>query len=80
MDLLLTDVLHPGAMQGTAVAEAVRARCGHVPVLFMSGYPRDVIVREGRVVEGVNLLEKPFSPDVLIERVRECLDGSSPAD
>lgn len=80
VDLLLTDVLLPGAMQGTAVAEAVRARCGHVPVLFMSGYPRDVIVREGRVVEGVNLLEKPFSPDVLIERVRECLDGSSPVD
>ena len=41
----------------------------------MSGYPREVIAKAGRLSEGVNYLEKPFTPATLLRRVRELLDA-----
>jgi DNA-binding response OmpR family regulator len=46
-------------------------------VLFMSGYSENVIVHQGVIDEGVNLIEKPFSVDDLLRRIREILDGDS---
>ena len=43
-------------------------------MLYVSGYTRDAIVHAGRLDEGVNYLEKPFTPDGLSRRVREVLD------
>jgi two-component system cell cycle sensor histidine kinase/response regulator CckA len=74
VDMLLTDVVLPGTMQGNEVAEAVRLLYPRLPVLYMSGYTRDAIVHAGRLDEGVNYLEKPFTPDGLARRVREVLD------
>jgi DNA-binding response OmpR family regulator len=42
----------------------------------MSGYPGDEMVRRGLVSEGIDLLHKPFTPAVLLERVRAALDGA----
>jgi two-component system cell cycle sensor histidine kinase/response regulator CckA len=75
VDMLLTDVVLPGSMQGNEVAEAVRLLYPRLPVLYMSGYTRDAIVHAGRLDEGVNYLEKPFTPDGLAHRVREVLDS-----
>ena len=73
-DLLLSDLILPGELQGHQVArEAERLRPG-LPVLFMSGYSRDAVMHAGRLDEGVNYLEKPFTPDILTKRVREVLD------
>jgi two-component system, cell cycle sensor histidine kinase and response regulator CckA len=72
--LLLTDVVLPGRMQGNDVAALAVASHPHLPVLYMSGYPRDAIVNAGRLHIGVNYLDKPFSPSVLVERIRELLD------
>jgi len=72
--LLFTDVVMPG-MNGRELADAVRARAPGIKVLFTTGYARDAIVNEGRLEEGVALLQKPFTAAALARRVREELDG-----
>src|SRR5680860_252325 len=72
--LLLTDVALPG-MSGKALAESLAVKQGVQPrVLFMSGYIQDDIVREGRLAASVDFLEKPFTSEGLLGKVREVLD------
>jgi DNA-binding response OmpR family regulator len=75
VDLLLSDVVLPGKMNGVQLAEAVSVLRPGLKVLFMSGYPRDTVARTGRLDLGVNYLPKPFTPDGLARRVREVLEG-----
>jgi DNA-binding response OmpR family regulator len=72
--LLLTDVVMPG-MNGRQVAEAAQRAWPAVRVLFMSGYAQDIIVHHGVVDAGLELLEKPFTSEGLLERVRAALGG-----
>jgi two-component system, cell cycle sensor histidine kinase and response regulator CckA len=73
-DLLLTDVVLPGEMQGPDLARELLSQRPQLPVLFMSGYPRQTIGRAGRLDEGVNLLEKPFTGETLAAAVRLVLN------
>ena len=73
-DLLLTDVVLPGGMQGSDLARSLRFSQPRLPVLYMSGYTRDAIVHAGRLDKGVNYLAKPFTPDALGSMVRAVLD------
>ena len=73
IDLLLTDVVLPGGMNGDELALQVQDRCPHINVLFTSGYVQDsIILSKG---SGLNLLAKPYRRDSLAERVRDTLDG-----
>jgi PAS domain S-box-containing protein len=72
-DLLISDVVLPG-MNGKQLADRlVRERPG-LKVLFMSGYPGDLISRRGMEPDNVDLLHKPFTPASLTMKVREILD------
>lgn len=55
------------------MAEALVERFPGLRVIFMSGYTRDAVVHEGVVDEDIAFLEKPFSPEMLVRKVRETL-------
>jgi PAS domain S-box-containing protein len=74
IDLLLTDVVMPGAT-GKEVAELVSAARPAIRVLYMSGYPESVIASQGVIEQGIRLLSKPFKAADLIEHVRAVLDA-----
>jgi len=76
IDLLLTDVVMPGR-SGKELAAVVREINPRTKVLFMSGYSADVIVHQGVIEEGVELIQKPFAADSLLARVRSVLDGDA---
>src|SRR5581483_4684310 len=73
IDLMLTDVMLPG-MNGREVAERARQIEPALKVLFMTGYARDVIVHQGRLDPGIELIEKPFHAEMLAQRLSELLD------
>ncbi|HET7552497.1 MAG TPA: ATP-binding protein [Gemmatimonadaceae bacterium] len=73
LDLVLTDVVMPG-ISGPALVERLSARGRPVRALFMSGYPRSHITQREALEQGVELLEKPFTPAQLATRVRAVLD------
>jgi two-component system cell cycle sensor histidine kinase/response regulator CckA len=77
IDMLLTDVILPGSMQGGELARRALALRPGLPVLYMSGYTRDVVLRAGRLQDGMHYLEKPFSMEVLVRRVRDILSQGS---
>ena len=72
IDLLLTDVVMPG-MSGRELASALRTMRPELPVLYMSGYTQDEVLRHGIEAGEVSLLEKPFSPADLLATVRSTL-------
>ena len=73
IDLLLTDVVMP-RMGGKPLVEQMAQIRPHTRVLYMSGYPNDGIVQAGILSNGVALLEKPFTREILSKRVRQVLD------
>jgi CheY-like chemotaxis protein len=75
IDLLLTDIVMPGRNGRELGKQAQNLRPG-LPVLYMTGYSRNAVVHQGRLDEGVDLLQKPISQEVLATRVRDLLDGA----
>jgi len=74
-DLLLTDVIMPGSINGKALADEVKRRWPVTKVVFMSGYTENAIIHHGRLDAGVFLLSKPFRKSDLAQIVRRALDG-----
>ncbi|MBV9773758.1 MAG: PAS domain S-box protein [Gemmatimonadetes bacterium] len=74
--LLLTDVVMP-EMSGKDLARYLTGARPGVRVLYMSGYTEDETVRRGVSGLRTTFLEKPFTPDVLVRKVREVLDAVS---
>ena len=79
-DLLLTDVVMPGPLNGKALASQVTRQWPDTKIVFMSGYSDDVIAHHGRLDAGVLLLAKPFRKSDLAQIVRRALDGTRAAD
>ena len=73
VDLLLTDIIMPGWNGRELAKEAEQQRPG-IRVLYMTGYSRNAVVHQGRLDEGVDLLQKPVSQAQLAMRVRAALD------
>src|SRR4029077_7735385 len=76
--LLLTDVIMPG-ISGRELAKKLSSRQPALRVLYMSGYTYNVIAQTGTLTRGGAFLQKPVTPRVLVEKVREVLDAVVPA-
>ncbi len=73
VDLMITDVVMPGA-NGPDLAQRARSLYPSLPVLFISGYPREALGERNIIDSSVAFLQKPFTPAALAERVRSMLD------
>jgi signal transduction histidine kinase/CheY-like chemotaxis protein/HAMP domain-containing protein len=78
-DLLLTDVIMPGGINGRQLADIVVARRPSVKVLYTSGYTENAIMHHGRLDAGVSLLAKPYRTADLARMVRTALDSDQAA-
>ena len=72
-DVLFTDVIMSGGMNGRQVADAVVAKLPSVRVLFTSGYTEDAIIHHGRLDPDVTLLPKPYRKADLARMIRQVL-------
>jgi PAS domain S-box-containing protein len=72
-DLVLTDVVMPG-MSGRDLASALEVSHPEIPVLYMSGYTDDAVLRKGIHHNEVDLIQKPVSPRELVRRVSAALE------
>ncbi len=72
--LVLTDLVMPGGMSGVDLARLLVQDRPDLPVVYMTGYSAEVADPSGSMVEGVNLLYKPFDADRLARIVRTRLD------
>jgi two-component system cell cycle sensor histidine kinase/response regulator CckA len=73
IDLLLSDVVLVG-MSGRELSERMRIQMPTLKVIYMSGYTDDAIVRHGVLTESADFLQKPFSSDNLLRKVRGVLE------
>jgi PAS domain S-box-containing protein len=79
VDLLFTDVVMPGGMNGGQVAEAARRVRPGLKVLFASGYFEGALVREGNIEASAQFLVKPYRKKELAQKVEEVLSIKAPA-
>jgi signal transduction histidine kinase len=77
IDVLLTDVMLPGGMSGRQVAEAITVSRPGLPIVYMSGYPEDILTHRAQVGPDPRLVTKPFDQEQLAEAVRSALTGAS---
>jgi CheY-like chemotaxis protein len=75
LDLLFTDVIMPGTMNGRQLAEEVVKRLPSVKVLFTSGYTQNAIFHHGRLDADIILLPKPYRKTDLARMVRVALSN-----
>ena len=72
-DLLFTDVIMPGAMNGRQLANELQQRKPGLKVLFTSGYTENAIIHHGRLDSGVLLLAKPYRKSDMAVMLRKAL-------
>jgi CheY-like chemotaxis protein len=73
IDVLLTDVVMP-RRNGIELAEQLRSTRRDLRVLFMSGYTDTAIVRNGLLTDSATFLQKPFTPEELLRKLRIVID------
>lgn len=73
-DLLLSDIGLPGGLNGRQLAERCRERHPDLKVLFITGYDESAALSDGQLLQGTQVLTKPFELQVLAERVGMLLE------
>ncbi|MXQ14844.1 histidine kinase famiy protein [Microvirga makkahensis] len=74
IDLLFTDLVMPGSMNGLALADVVRERALGIGVLLTTGYNDDLLT-EGKASVGADVLGKPYRRTELADRIRSALNN-----
>ena len=74
-DLMFTDLIMPGGMNGNQLAKEAAKRRPLLKVLFTSGYTENAVVHHGRLDPGVLLLAKPYRKSDLARMVRQALEA-----
>jgi CheY-like chemotaxis protein len=77
IDLLFTDIIMPGRLDGTGLARAARQLRPHLKVLLTSGFAKAALEAGPPSPDIRNLLSKPYRKAELAAKVRETLDGES---
>jgi len=72
VDLVFSDILMPGGMNGLELAREIGLRFPGIPVLLTTGYSASA---QDAVRQGVVVLQKPYGPDSLRRNIREAIDG-----
>jgi CheY-like chemotaxis protein len=83
IDILFTDIVMPGSMNGWELADQAKQVRPGLPVLLTSGYALETLVQQGRLQPGAMVLSKPYRKEALARRLREImlvgsLAGSAP--
>ena len=76
IDVLLTDVVMP-RLNGIELAEQLKTTRRDLRVLFMSGYTDTAIVRNGLLSDSATFLQKPFTPEELLRKLRVVIEHSN---
>ncbi|MGB9118642.1 PAS domain S-box protein [Bradyrhizobium sp.] len=74
-DLLFTDVIMPGAMNGRQLADEIAKFRPGLKVLYTSGYTENAIIHHGRLDSGILLLAKPYRKSEMAGMIRAALSG-----
>ncbi len=75
VDIVFSDVMMPGGMNGVELAREIRTRALGVPVLLTSGYAE--AAQKSAAAEGVHVLAKPYRLEELASALREAIEGAS---
>jgi len=75
VDLVLTDVVMPGAIDGWKLAETVWARWPRTRVLLMTGYSEGIFAQHAALKKRAQVIVKPYRRSEMSRRIREVLDG-----
>ena len=76
---LISDVILPGLI-GSEVAKKLLVRRPSMKVLYVSGYPGEMLSHQGVLKTGIALLQKPYTQQALLQKLREVLDGRSKSE
>lgn len=76
IDLLVSDVGLPGGMNGRQMADAGLVSRPELKVLFITGYAENAVLNNGYLAPGMAVLTKPFSVEIIAERIRSMVDSN----
>lgn len=75
VDLLVTDMVMPGGVGGDELADKLRREKPGLKVIYCSGYSEAALSKNFELASDTDFLSKPFPPQKLLQRVRDCLDA-----
>ncbi len=75
IDIVVTDIVMPDGMTGRELASRLQVDKPSLKVIFCSGYSTDMVGQESILQEGINFLQKPYTPQKLAQIVRDRLDN-----
>ena len=74
-DLLLTDVMLPGGINGVGIAKKAKLIQPNIKVLYASGYAKNFLYRNEKLDPNATMISKPYNQEELLKKVRGMLDS-----